>query len=164
MATVKNKSGQGILEFVFAFLILMSILIFYIQMGLGMLSSNFADYASFMASRALLTSGEKEAQQTVNELLGTTEQSHLNFLLQLVSPAQGKDSFVVRLRDKSGIQIPYRIPMYVPFLGQGTGGEPLKLISESYHGEEVNRDQCRQDLIRTVSRLNNERDFNECGF
>ncbi len=61
---LKDENGQAMIEFVLGLMIVISFFFFYVRMCAVFAVSNYIHYATFMASRAYMSAGQSQGDQT----------------------------------------------------------------------------------------------------
>lgn len=167
-----GEEGQSTIEFALVLFLLMSFLLFYVQLALMMGYGNYAHYATFMAARAYLSAGPSQADQI---------QRAQTVIVRMVKKGPGQegvDRFPSIARatgdgDPTGVQIAapdnfdpgdrnlswlqgvrysFKSRLFLIPLGTGSGAaasvsnSAVTLKSESWLGREPDYDECQMDL------------------
>lgn len=84
----KNESGQTLIEFILAMILLLGFSFFFIQVGLTLAVGNYIQYATFMAARAYLSGGpslqdqQQRATDVINEMLRSGGNDRFSFVVR----------------------------------------------------------------------------------
>lgn len=172
----RKQSGQGTVEFILTLFAFFTVVFMYVQVALGIGVANYVQYATYMASRALLSGGADKATQV------TAATSVLEIMLK----SNGRDKFpgivkgsgdgaggidgafvgstsrVILKRDgardwawEQGASYKFDVRMYmVPLVPGAKRGKANKvtLQSESWLGRDPSEQECLDNLRDRMSR------------
>jgi len=168
----KNEAGQSTLEFALVLFLLMSFLLFYVQLALMMGYGNYAHYATFMAARAYLSAGPTPTDQ---------QQRAETVIVRMLKKGQGQEGIdrfpsIAKANgdgDPKGVQIgagtnfsetnrhlswiqgvrySFKSRLFLMPLGTGSGAaasvssSSVILNSESWLGREPAYNDCQGDM------------------
>lgn len=167
-----GEKGQSTIEFALVLFLLMSFLLFYVQLALMMGYGNYAHYATFMAARAYLSAGPDHNDQT---------QRAQTVIVRMVKKGPGQegvdrfpsiakatgdgdptgiqiaepDNFSATDRNLSwlqGVRYSFKSRLFLIPLGTGSGAaasvsnSSVTLKSESWLGREPSYLDCQTDM------------------
>lgn len=115
-----SKKGQSATEFLLmSFLVLFFVFVF-VQMAIAMVTSHYFQYVSFMAARVNLVQADRAtAEQEVKKVIDTMIGKKFGPFAQITNP----DNYIVDQGTKeAGVQIRYRVPMFIPFVKLSSNG------------------------------------------
>ncbi|MCC7441634.1 MAG: pilus assembly protein [Bdellovibrionales bacterium] len=156
----KNESGQATIEFALTLILLLVFVFFYVQLGLVMAFANYVQYATFMSSRALVSSAatDQEQNEAATRVLGSMVKKGAfdTGSDRWPSIAKGVEGdavvgatigsgplFAPKNKDQSwqeGVRYTFRSRLFLLPFGDVPGA--IKLTSESWLGREPTKSQC----------------------
>ena len=167
----ESESGQSTLEFALTLTLLISFILFFLQLTLLMGISNYIQYATFMAARAYLSSGPTQADQS------NRAHSVINMMVKKGANSPGQDRFPTVIKGANGTDdtsvglsidpdpfnksdysfswiqgIRYEFQGRVFILPFGTSFSPksqqntLSFTSETFLGREPSYSECQQQM------------------
>jgi len=151
---LKQPSGQAAIEFIVCILVIFFFLFFYLSLAILIVTSEYIDYATFMAARTLRSGyrsrqgAEANARIVFDKYTQRIQGIARNFKLDLV----GSDD-----PDRAGVISTYDMDLfYLPpiFMGSQTPPSRVTLQSESHLGREPGHEECFQFFRSFVRRLN----------
>lgn len=167
----KQESGQSTVEFALTLVLLMSIILFFLQLTLIFGYGNYVHYATFMAARAYLSSGPDQddqatrAKDVLNQMLTQGGQdggaARWGFIGQGTGGtdpigaeigASQNPPFSATDRNLSwlqGVRYTFRSRLFVLPMGRANAASSaniLTLTSESWLGREPSFSECTQDM------------------
>jgi hypothetical protein len=161
-----SESGQAVVEFVLTMVILLTMLMFVIQVTLFLSFGNFVQYSTFMSARAYLSGWPTEAEQLkhAEAVLGRTVKLNGNDRFSLAargingtSAVKGADigreaSFDPNNETLSwlqGVRYSFKGRLFLHPLAPSsmeTSASEVDLKSESWLGREPTYNECRTEM------------------
>jgi hypothetical protein len=151
----KNQSGQAAIEFLVCILVIFFFLLFYLSMCILLVTSEYMDYATFMAARTYKSGYGSEASQEANarivfdaytqKIQGVARNFTLSFIQTDPQDPQ-----------TGGVEASYDIDMfYLPPIFV-TGEQPpsrIRLTAEAHLGREPGFEECLNYFAEFTNRL-----------
>jgi hypothetical protein len=166
-----EQSGQSTIEFALTLVLLMSMILFFLQLTLIFGYGNYVHYATFMSARAYLSSGTdqddqvKRAKDVLNQMLSQGGQDGSPAKWGFIGTGyQGSDpvgadigpsqnpQFSATDRDLSwlqGVRYTFRSRLFILPMGRANAASSanmLTLTSESWLGREPTFSECTTDM------------------
>lgn len=152
----KNERGQAAIEFLVCVVVIFFFLLFYLSMCILMVTSEYMDYATFMAARTYKSAYGSEASQEANARIvfdaytnnvqGIARNMQLNFTE--ANPGDPKSG---------GVEAYYDIDMfYLPpvFISDDPPPSRIRLTAEAHLGREPGFQDCEDFFTRFIRDLN----------
>jgi hypothetical protein len=147
-----NESGQAIIEFTFAMLIVISFFFFYIKMAALFAVGNYIHYATFMSARSYFSSA---ANKSAQEDSGTDVLSRMTKgrWKSIVKPVAGGDvvgpgAYYDEDKNKNywnqGAVFTFKSALSIYPWSKGGEALTLNLRSESWTGREESSEECEK--------------------
>ncbi len=161
----KNRKGQAAIEFMVCVVVIFFFLLFFLSLAMLMVTSEYLDYAVFMAARTYKAGGGSEAgaRERANNVLGKyTDKIALvrNYRLNFTKTIPNDEQ-------TAGVELQYDMDLfYLPPLfvdaKSGAWENRITLTSEAHLGRDPGNEECRQffeQFVRTVPGLIGNPDF-----
>jgi len=165
----ETEEGQAVIEFVLALVFLMAFMAFFVKLALMFALGNFAQYATYIGSRAYLSAGKTQDDQTQRA------QEYMTYLLAKNPESPGAPRFPAagigqgggtpsgatigtgsffRADDRDfswqeGVRYEFRSRLPMMLLSD-RNDDLVTLVSESWLGREPTFDECWQDIETRV--------------
>lgn len=152
----KAQKGQAAIEFLVSVVVIFFFLLFYLSICILMVTSEYMDYATFMAARTYKSAYGSEASQEANarvvfdaytnNVQGIARNIRLNFTE--ANPGDPKSA---------GVEAYYDIDMfYLPpvFIGADAPPSRIRLTAEAHLGREPGFQDCENFFTSFVRQLN----------
>ena len=140
----RNQGGQAAIEFIVCIVVIFFFLLFYLSMCILLVTSEYMDYATFMAARTYKSAyGSQETQEANSKIVFDSYTDKIsgiarNFSLNYVQLDQND-------AQTGGVEASYDIDMfYLPplFVGDDMPPSKLRLTSEAHLGREPGFQEC----------------------
>jgi hypothetical protein len=178
----KNESGQSTVEFALTLVLLLSFVMFYIQLALVFSFGNYVHYATFMSARAFYAAGpdrddqSKRARDVIVQMLKKSGgQAGVDKFPSIARGTGGSDPggfevggldrYEEASRDSSwmrGVRYTFRSRLFLIPFGRGNkqaaGGDSvnsLTLTSESFLGAEPATYECVESMSKMKGLFDN---------
>lgn len=173
-ALLRNQEGQATVEFALTMILLLSFVLFYIQLSLVFAWGNFAHYATFMSARAYLASGPDPGEQAdrakavieamVKKGQSGSSQDRLPMVARGIASGPGGDGSGIEIGGGSqfnasarnlswmeGVRYTFKsrlflIPFGRPDKSANKSANSVTLTSESWLGREPSYKECLDQL------------------
>lgn len=134
-----NQQGQAVIEFLLCSLVIFFFLLFYLSLCVLLISSEYMDYATFMAARTLKASYDKPDTQDSNAR--TVFSQYANKLSPVVR------NFNVQINGEgpqAGVRVEYEADLFYlpPIFVSGAIPSRLRLSTQTRLGREPNFNVC----------------------
>lgn len=158
----KNQSGQSTIEFLFCFVFAVSFILLVFNTSLNYVSGYVTHYATFMASRVLLTQsssvndwGPGSTISNYQQLASQTFNKYALSSFGIANSGFAVSSSALRDRVTAGeylmVGVYTKFERKIDLIGQITGQTKLELISESYLGREPTRGVCASRVCKAIT-------------
>lgn len=152
----KNQGGQAAIEFIVCMVVVFFFLLFYLSLCILLVTSEYMDYATFMAARTFKSAyGSEQSQQNnaqivfdsyTQKIQGVARKFSLNFTQTNPDDEQTKG-----VEASYSMDLFYLPPIFVP--GDIPPSE-LRLTSEAHLGREPGFQDCLDFFAGYVRKLN----------
>lgn len=152
----KRQRGQAAIEFLVSVVVIFFFLLFYLSICILMVTSEYMDYATFMAARTYKSAYGSEASQEANARIvfdaysnnvqGIARNIQLNF--SEANPGDPKSA---------GVEAYYDIDLfYLPpiFVGADAPPSRIRLTAEAHLGREPGFQDCENFFVNFIRELN----------
>lgn len=164
----KNEQGQSTVEFIFTFVIGLSLVLVVFNTSINYATGYLVHYATFMASRVYLTADNHtgsigRSAPSLNEAEDRAREAFLKYNLNILS-VPNENFRINRVQDVTDHSQILTVGAYTTFdltmdmLGKIAGQRKLELVSESFLGKEPTRSECATRVCIAVTGLNNCQD------
>ncbi len=173
----RRRAGQSTIEFLLVIGIVFGFGVFYYQFAAFLLYGNYAQYATFMASRALTAGGinaddqTKRADEVLVRMLRQYPTAPGSDRFPALARSEGGNSFSAtadvgdgpeKAQDpnnkdfswQEGVRYKFRGRLILGFLGASQGTNALELTSESWLGRGPTFDEC-VDFMESKGSIDN---------
>jgi len=171
----KSAAGQTMVEFLISVIVIMFFLFLMLSLAILMVTSEYLEYAAFMAARTYRTGYSTAASQKQRaDLVARQYVANVGNLLSGVPNIEvidGNETGVPNLANVgpkgagiAGVRISYRMPLfYLPPVFAGSFADPnISLVTESFYGRDPSADEAcggddsffRRFLQRVAPNLN----------
>jgi hypothetical protein len=157
-----NQQGQSTIEFIFSFIFAVSFILMVFNTALNYVTGYVVHYATFMASRAMVTQSSSQANwgpgDTFNLAETAAKETFAKYSLNVfnidanafqVSDAARRDE--VSAGEFLMIGAYTKFQRRIDIVGQITGQSKLDLISESFLGREPSRGVCASRVCYAIT-------------
>lgn len=156
-----NQSGQSTIEFIFCFIFAVSLILLVFNTSLNYAAGYVTHYATFMASRVLLTQDSNDTVEGPGDMSvgeNAAKATFRKYNLEVFGISNSAMDLTAAARNISTSATEYlTVGVYSQFdrkmdlVGQITGQSKLTLTSESFLGREPTRGVCAQRVCYAIT-------------
>jgi hypothetical protein len=156
----KHQEGQSTVEFIFAFVFGVSIILMVFNSSMNYISGYLAHYATFMASRAYLVQdsflGVYQAEASLSGAEGVAREVFSTYNLGIFG-IKPTDMTINRVNGPVSASDYYKVGAKTIFeknidlVGKIVGEKKVKFVTESYLGKEPTRNVCAMRVCKAIT-------------